>query len=343
MLKTKTLSLSTLAAFAMASVASAQVVAPQPTQPAQTNAEQREQNREQREQNREQRREQRELERDGKVIINQDGQRGRVEGTADGQVRGDHSERLNGQLADCFLLKNQEEINMAKFALERSQNEKVKAFAQRLIDDHEKYGQSLERFARHSKSDNKPANVRDGQAQTTFQRQPAQVQVQPGIPGQPASPAQPQTLPANPSDRTVVDTPTQPGERIQVRVGYAGTPNSLEDTWYQIERKAVQNCEQMTKEMLSKEKGADFDHCFIGTQIAAHTAMLAQMKAAEPHVSGEFQQVLRNGIQTVQQHKQHAEELRAELSRENNSDRNTDRNTERNNDRSVQPEQRNQR
>jgi Predicted outer membrane protein len=327
----KTLSFSAAAALAMASVTSAQVVVPRgapPQQPAPQNAAQQAEQRE---------REQREGRGERGVIIDQNGQRVRVNANADGEARGDHAEKLNGQLADCFLLKNQEEINLARFAMERSQNDKVKAFAQRLIDDHQKYGQSLERFARHSKSENAPANLRDGQPQTTFQRQPGQVQPgTPGTPGQPTPPAQPQILPADPAGRPVVDTPTRPGERIDVRVGYAGTSNSLEDTWYQIEQKAAQNCEQMTKEMLSKEKGADFDRCFIGAQIAAHTALLAQMKAAEPHVSGEFQQVVREGIQAVQQHKQHAEELANELSRDQSSDRSSNRTNERTQQRELQ-------
>ncbi|WP_437228560.1 DUF4142 domain-containing protein [Planctomicrobium sp. SH661] len=197
--------------------------------------------------------------------------------------RGDHAQILNGQLADCILLHNQEEINLAKFAMEHSQNQKVKDFAQKLITDHQAFGDKLQQFAHHHNQRTTDAAA----APLTSQNE-------------------------RPAAAPVV-TQTRDGERTEVRVGFAGNQKSTDETWYQIEKQSVQNCEQMTRDMLSKEKGAEFDKCFIGSQIGAHMGMIAHLKAAQQHVSGDFQQVLQDGLQHSQQHLDQAEALKGEL------------------------------
>src|SRR5438046_2015376 len=62
---------------------------------------------------------------------------------------GPSSDRM---LAHCLIIDNRGEIEMAQFALQHSQNDDVKNFAQQLIVDHSKMLASLERLGRGAQS-----------------------------------------------------------------------------------------------------------------------------------------------------------------------------------------------
>jgi hypothetical protein len=69
----------------------------------------------------------------------------------------------------------------------------------------------------------------------------------------------------------------------------------------------------MTKEILNEKQGAEFDKCYIGGAISSHVHTLAKLEAAQNHVSPEFQQVIRQGQQTSEQHLKHARTLAQQL------------------------------
>src|SRR5690606_24443151 len=58
-----------------------------------------------------------------------------------------NNQGLSKHLAACVALGNQEEIAISQVGLQRAQNEKVKQFAQQMINDHGKYLSELEQFA----------------------------------------------------------------------------------------------------------------------------------------------------------------------------------------------------
>src|SRR5688572_7206241 len=49
-------------------------------------------------------------------------------------------------LAHCLIVENRGEVELAQFVQQKSQNEEVKQFAQRMIDDHTKMLAELEKF-----------------------------------------------------------------------------------------------------------------------------------------------------------------------------------------------------
>ena len=65
----------------------------------------------------------------------------------------------------------------------------------------------------------------------------------------------------------------------------------------------------MTKDVLSKYEGQDFDMGYLGQQIVAHTQMLAKLHAMKDRGSPKFNTVAQNMIKTVEEHFTMANEL----------------------------------
>jgi predicted outer membrane protein len=198
----------------------------------------------------------------------------------------DDARQLDGIVADCILLGTQEEIAVAQLAASKSQNPEVKQFAQMMVRDHQQSAEKLRKFALHDVGTLTPSR---------------------GVAATDRGTADPANREGRPSRDARAE---QPG-RVERQAGFAA--GSLNEELYQIERKAAQECLRLTQECLNKEQGEDFDKAFIGQQIGMHIGMLAKLTASEQHVSPELRQVVREGIQSCQKHKDQAEQLMKNL------------------------------
>ena len=179
---------------------------------------------------------------------------------------------LDSHLAQCLTMDNQHQIAVAEIAKQRSKDNDVKQFADRLIQDHTQFLQQLARFA-----GNQPfmAGGQPGEARA-YER--------PGQPGQPAAAG-------------------QPGGAMAAAQG--GQPNFLA-LKQQIGQKAL----ELTKNELEKKEGVQFDQCFVGQQIGNHIWALATLEVfKDQQVSPELRSVIEKGIQTTQEHLDHARKL----------------------------------
>jgi predicted outer membrane protein len=159
------------------------------------------------------------------------------------------------KVAAWLILGNQAEIELANLALEKSQNEQVREFAQEMVKDHTQFANKLKKF----------------------------------IPGSVA-----QSDDANRPQREAVAAKHHGG-------------------MMELGRKAAELKLSMTKQMLSKYEGQDFDMGYLGQQLIAHTEMIACLTAAQGIGPEEFQQTLGEGLTTTKQHLQHAHQLAAKL------------------------------
>ena len=57
------------------------------------------------------------------------------------------AQAIDGQLAACLILGNEEEIALGKFAIQRASTDKVKKFAQMMVDQHTQAASQLKQFA----------------------------------------------------------------------------------------------------------------------------------------------------------------------------------------------------
>jgi hypothetical protein len=149
-----------------------------------------------------------------------------------------------------------------------------------LIQDHTQLLQQLARFTGHQ------PGMGGGQ--------PGERTGQPGQPGQPAAAGQ----------------PGQPGGAMATTQG--GEPNFLA-----IKQQVSQKALDLTKKELEKKEGVEFDKCFVGEQIGAHIWFLATLEVfKDQQISPDLRSVVEKGIQSTQEHLDHAKKLADNLERQ---------------------------
>jgi predicted outer membrane protein len=92
-----------------------------------------------------------------------------------------------------------------------------------------------------------------------------------------------------------------------------GTDSSL-GRLLEIDRQIVERCGELARQQLESKSGADFDWCFVGTQIGAHTQMLAALDVISQRTDGELQQIAQDAKAKVKDHLDQAIDLEKELS-----------------------------
>lgn len=203
-------------------------------------------------------------------------------------------------LAACLAIANQEEVSIAEFASEKSKNKDVKEFAKMIIDDHQAFLKKLQQFAPEARETSLNHQASTGQSRV----QPAGGTAQTQASQQPAQ--------------------TQQGQRIQQVAAQGDQRASGPVDVIQLHREIAQQCLADAKKKMSDESSDKFDACFIGHQIAKHEAMKTTLTVFQRHSSGEFAQLLSDGIKTTDKHLKDAEKIMDDLAdhhRNSKSDR----------------------
>ncbi len=194
---------------------------------------------------------------------------------------------------------NEAEIELAKLAMELSENEQVQQFAKMIVDDHQACNQKLQELNGQSADSNRADNRRRtdtdaanniGNNDATANRPRPEAGVKAGEQGR-------QTATGN-ADRQ--------GAGMH---GNAMVPGQL----VQIMDQACDNSLKMTKEMLQKYEGQDFSMAFLGQQCVAHTMMLAELKAIESQGPEELKSLAGEAAGKVQTHLEKAKQLAKQL------------------------------
>ncbi len=90
--------------------------------------------------------------------------------------------------------------------------------------------------------------------------------------------------------------------------------------------KAVkQQCLQLTKQEMEGKQGAEFDKCYIGQQIGAHVAMLAELRGTKSYANPQLQAVISEGEKMATHHLEQAKEIMKALDAQNATSRTTQR------------------
>ena len=204
------------------------------------------------------------------------------------------SKNLDAPIAACLILGNQEEMTLAKFAQQRSQNEQVKQFAQKMAQAHQQATSQLEKFAPQGVSltlngDDRSGTTRSGDVRTGTTRS-----------GDDRS--------GTTQPRTAVN---QPG-----RTNSDSNTGDMHHQMLEMQKAIAQECLNLTQRELSEKEGVKFDQCFMAQQIGAHIGMLAKLTGSEQYASAELQQVVEKQRQTAQQHLQMAKQIMQQLESE---------------------------
>lgn len=190
-------------------------------------------------------------------------------------------------LASCLLSKNKAEVELGKFAQQQAQNPQVKEFAQRMVQDHQQLVQKLQPLAKadHAQTGQASRN----QSQFDAQRQASDTARLPGSSGA-----------------------GQPGDSATSQAT-AGHQDSAIQQLIQIDRKITEQCSQALRQELEQKQGAEFDKAYVGSQIAGHMQMLSTLKVIEQQGPQQLQQIAQQAQPTIEQHLQHAKELKKQL------------------------------
>lgn len=231
------------------------------------------------------------------------------------RARGEQSSRDasiplgNKELAECLALENQAEVILAKFGQEKSQNTEVKSFATMMVEDHQSFLGKLQQFAPDaaqigsfkeintsaigSQSSQREVNRNSDQSgRERNNRKSGSVD---------QSPAATQNSQAG-IDRHV------DADRIAAHGQTGHSVNMMK-----LHQEVAQQCLADSKAYLTQKEGSEFDKCFLGMQLAKHAAMQSKLTVFQRHASGDFKQVVDQGLETTKKHLKHAEKLMEQL------------------------------
>ncbi|TWU08515.1 DUF4142 domain-containing protein [Stieleria varia] len=180
---------------------------------------------------------------------------------------------------------NEAEIELAKMAMQRTDNQELKQLAQMIIQDHQQCNQKLQQWGsqndKRSSQDQLGRNQDAGENRVGNQKRP------------------------NKTDQ-FASRPTgdATGDAQSARV-----PNEL----WRVGEQACENALKMTKDMLGNYEGQDFNMAFLGQQCVAHTMMLAELKAIASVGPEELQTFAQETSQKVEQHLEKCKQLAKKL------------------------------
>lgn len=207
---------------------------------------------------------------------------------------------LDAQLAACVIIGNEKEIAISRLVEQHSQNEQVKQFAQQMIQAHTKFVDQLAQFAEQGGYQKQQLALEGGEAQRDG-AQPRQNR-QPGT--EERSTAQRPEKPAT----TDGNAATRRSARSEV-LDQSARSNDI----ISIEHEVAQQCLRSAEQEISQKQGAELDKCYTGMQVFAHQAMVDKLEVFSRHATGELQTALQQGIQTAQEHLQHAKQLHEQI------------------------------
>jgi len=178
------------------------------------------------------------------------------------------TKQLDSHMAQCLNMCNHAEVELAKMALDKSQNQQVRALAQKIHDDHSAAHDDLKRFISHDATADKNAEKN--------------------------------------ADQATENANDQAGDRNHAQHGNYASMEALA-------KKIAKNELAMTKDVLMRYEGQDFDMGYLGQQIIAHTQMLAKLHAMKDQGSEAFQLSVANMIGTAEDHFKDATRLSRQL------------------------------
>jgi len=196
--------------------------------------------------------------------------------------QGNQSDALSQHIAVCLTLGNQEEVALGQFAQERAEHPEVKQFAQMMAQEHQQAVTKIQQAAPQVASMNLQLTSQGGDASGGARN-------------------------ANASNQA-----TSAGAANH-RTAASGAAGAQHDQMVQLAREVKQKCLELTTADLGQKQGADFDKCYMGQQLVAHTQMLAHLQAFQQHASAELRPIIQEGTQMTEHHIAQAKQIIEQL------------------------------
>ena len=78
-------------------------------------------------------------------------------------------------------------------------------------------------------------------------------------------------------------------------------------------QKVKSECLSLTQQELQEHQGADFDKAYVGQQLGAHIAMLAELRGSKSFASPELQKIIAEGEKMTMAHMEKAKEIMSQI------------------------------
>lgn len=220
------------------------------------------------------------------------------------------SQQVEEYIVSCLLLKNEGEIDIAKFAEQQSENPEVKKFAQMLVQDHQQLVEKLQQLKQGQAATPQPDQSLSTETRIESQAQSSDTTRLPGSPGagQPRASDETPTIEARPGIRDTSETVT-----IDAPAGQGRQRNTAVAQLIELDRQIAERCLNALKEELQQKQGAEFDMAFVGSQVGGHMQMQAALEVLGQQGPERIQQVAQEALPKVQAHLEHAKQLKEQL------------------------------
>ncbi len=218
---------------------------------------------------------------------------------------------------------NEAEIELAQLAQEKVEDQGFRQFTQKLIQDHQQMNQQLDSMV--STNAGRAAQGSASDSPTSTSRQPGTSQPSPGqnTPGQNAPGRRATNSDEQARAQAGQDAQNQPGAAGRQGEGRPGEGRQgqgrgqmagmgggrVPQILCTIMEEACDNNLEMTKKMLQEYEGQDFKMAFLGQQIVAHTASLAEMKAIESSGPAQLKALAQQASPKIQEHLDMAKQM----------------------------------
>jgi len=181
-----------------------------------------------------------------------------------------HAGYTQHDLATCLAIANQNEVAVSKIGIDKAEHADVKKFAEEMVTAH------TDMIAKLQQADAAGIAAAEGRQ-----------------------------APAAGANNNTAAPDNNAGRRAA-----SVEPNSIpESPFVSLKRELAAQCLQTKQEELGQKSGAEFDKCFMGTQIAMHMESIDTMKVFSKRTSGELKSTIEEGIKTAQSHLDHAKSI----------------------------------
>jgi hypothetical protein len=241
--------------------------------------------------------------------------------------------QVNGEQEVAALLAacNRNEVEVAKFAMDKLQSDEAKELATMLVKEHTAAAEKFEQLAgqtgqiRADQRDQRDEGRRDerreegreerrgDERRDNDRRNNERSDATRDDANRQNAPTNAATAPNSPTARVAVQGNAvqpnlQPGTTAQPRIALKPAMAGHLD-WSTIHQEIADESLRGCKEELSRYEGNEFDKAFLGHQLGAHLKSATELKVLRRHVSGQLAAEIDNAHATTEKHIKHLREL----------------------------------
>lgn len=217
------------------------------------------------------------------------GQQQQIRGQQQQQQQTQQARLSDSELAAALILANRKEIAISELASQQAQDDKVKQFAQKMIEDHKQFVQELERFTQTAGISSEQLTLKSGES------------------GQRLQSVQDRRQADSADPESALERTRRQAARPELNRSATAGQGGVE--FVQLTQELAEESLQSIKKDLQEKSGKEFDQCYMFGQVMGHMHMADTLKVISNHASSQFKQTVEKGHQKTREHLEEAKQL----------------------------------